>query len=208
LDVTDLWSDIRVIADSLAVQWPGIESDDIAQHMGLKLSERWESLRPGNDAERKMILSFAKREGVAYCSTERHYWQVQTSEWIYTPREVRHLLAAMFTELPYVDTPKRPSKGKEYLTADGVSVVLMDIRNAYEAVSVADQAEIRTAFLLELKPTDGAGKKRLERAVANVTDRLNWYMHSIAQGRDDHDGPGSRTAMSNAAARYATGTNY
>lgn len=201
----DLLQDVKIIADSLAIQWPGIDREDIEQEMNMKILENWPNIKNHRDA-RKIALGLAKRGGVDYCSRERDYYQRQTSEWIYTPKEVRAILAEAFTEPLWTDTPAKPSKGKEYLTADGVSILIMDAKNAFEAVSEADQAVVISAFHDGERPSTSAEKMRLSRAIDRMTDVLNRQVH--ARTYVEHEGPGSRTAVSNASAGSRANNNY
>lgn len=204
--ISDIEPDLNRIADSLAIQWPGIDSDDIRQEMVAKVLEDMASLNRHKDGE-KIAIGLAKKRGIQYCSTERQYWQNQTAEWIYTPREVRALLAEFFLADAWEDAPKRPENGQT-ITGDGISVALMDIRSAYHAISEGDQATILTAFRAGEKPADDAERKRRNRAVDRVTAYLNRRMSARESDREFRDGPGSRAVTSNATARYATGSNY
>lgn len=206
-EIAALAPEIRKIADSLAIQWPGIDREDITQEMTLKVAENWATVSEHDDRH-KIALGLAKKRGVQFCSEERYYYQAQTAEWIYTPREVRALLAEYYYDADaWLAPPTRPQGGRQTVEADGLWVALADIQTALEAVSESDQAAIVAAFDAGEKPTTGAEKMRLSRAIDRVTARLNRSV-SDSFDRYAHDGPGSRTAMSNAQARFITGNNY
>lgn len=198
--------EVRIIADSLAVQWPGIDRDDIEQEMMLALVERWHNLSKHEDA-RKVSLGLAKKAGTQYCAGERHYYQMQTAEWIYTPSEVRALLAEFYTADAWEDAPRKPEGSNQTLWGDGVSVPLMDVRDAIESLPEQAQAAILDAYSGGVSPSTSAEKMRLSRAVDAITAILNRQV-SRRFDHADHDGPGSRHAVPNGQARAMTASNY
>lgn len=196
-------------AKRIARDWPGIDAEDIAQEMVLKVCENWDASLKDQDGptRRRMALGLAELRGKQYAAGERYEYQQSTSEWIYTPQEVRGLLAEYFLIDGWEDAPRRPNR-TETVAADGVSVALMDIRKAYEAAPERDQTLIMRAYQSHesLPDTD---YRALRRAVDRLAQALNRKVtEAQAFAAAVHDGPGSRKAVSNAHARTITGNNY
>jgi hypothetical protein len=151
-------------------------------------------------ADRKNIaLGVARKAGLAYCSGERYFYQAGTAEWIYLPSEVRKLLAEhYFNSHSWQDAPKKRDLGQR-LEGDGISVALMDMENAVNALSERDQALIVRVFDAGERVKD---TKSITRVVDKITKILN---RGISERFDhsDHDGPGSRDVLSNTQARHA-----
>lgn len=201
-----LGPEIDRLADSLAIQWPGIDKDDIRQEMWIKVCQNWEAVSRHEDAE-KIALGLAKKAGQGYCSNERYFYQAQTAEWIYTPAEVRHILAQYyFDNDAWTAAPTKPQAGRQTVEADGLSIALIDVKIAIERLSEAHQAILIRAFH-GAESLSAGDRKRLQRAVDNVVKFLN---RQVSQRFDhsDHDGPGSRKAISNSQARFITSNNY
>lgn len=204
--IDHLTGDVGRIAASLAIQWPGIDREDIEQEMLAKIAENWEGLEAHGDRD-SIALGLAKRRGTQYCSNERYHYQALTAEWIYTPAEVRHLLAEYyFDSEAWNAAPTKPQAGKQTVEADGISVALIDVKIAIEQLPEAAQAILIRAFSAQ-ESLDAGDRKRLQRAVDAVVSRLN---RSVSQRFDfkSHDGPGSRQVVTNAQARFLTGNNY
>lgn len=197
--------DLKRMAYSIADQWPGIEREDIQQEMAVKIIENWRSVSKHKD-RRKISLGLAQKAGVSYAANERQFYQANTAEWIYTPKEVRALLAEYYLMDGWEDAPRKPEQAQT-IGGDGVSIGLMDIRSALESASEADQALVLSVFHGDEKPTTGAAKVRLTRAIERLTNTLN---REVSERFDHthHEGPGSRQVMSNASARVATSNNY
>lgn len=190
-----------------AHDWPGIEADDIAQEMWARLAESWGSIEAEPIEDHGRLVTYrARGAATAYCVSERHYFQSKTAQWIYTPSEVRALLADhYFQHDSWNETPKRPEWGKQTLLGDGVVVALWDIQNAFHALSEQDQVIIIRAYSNgeRLNVTE---RKWLQRAMDTMTLSLNRGIYR--KGTTEYEGPGSRKAISNAQSRAATTNDY
>lgn len=187
-------------AKRFARDWPGIEADDIQQEMALCIVERFENIKDHPDL-RNLALGLASKAATAYCSGERYFYQASSAEWIYTPKEVREVLAEhYFNSLSWHDAPKKRDPDQRLL-GDGISIALMDVQNAMEALPERDQALICATFDAG-QPVRGSDKMRLSRAIDKMAKFLN---RGISERFDhsDHDGPGSRESLTNTQARHA-----
>lgn len=210
LELPALYDDLGIMARRLASQWPGVDAEDIQQEMALKvaenlpgINERAQGYRVEEGETRKLALGLAQKRGLEYCSGERSEYQRNSAQWIYTPTEVRALLPNLWDGLAWEDAPKRPSRGKEYLEADGISILLMDMKTAYEALPEQHQATILSTFRNGDTPgLSSTERMRVTRAVDAMTELLNREVFIRADG--DHEGPGSRRVLTNATARFLT----
>ncbi len=200
---------VERLAARLAASWPGIEREDIAQEMFSKLLSQWSTIEAQPEGDWPKLITYrARQAGVHYCQTERHHYQARTTEWIYTPSEIRRVFAEhYFTPGAWLDAPKRPEWGEQTLKGDGLCVVLWDVQKGYESLSEQDQTIIMRAYQCHETLTTSAEKMRLSRAIDRVTHAMN---NGVAKRFDhsDHDGPGSRAIVSNAQARAATTNDY
>ena len=198
--IENLIPEFRKMAKGLSIEWPGIDAEDIQQEMGLKVVENWDNL-PEN-GRRKIALGLAYKRGVQYCSQERQFYQAKSAEWIYTPKEVRTILAEYYFDYDAWNVaPKKPEIGAQSLMGDGISVALWDVETGINAVPEQDQASIISAFQMGVKPATDAERKRVDRAVEKVTAYLNRDV-SKRFDHSDHDGPGARAALTNTQARH------
>lgn len=198
--ITSLLPAIEKAAKRLSREWPGIEADDIRQEMTLCIVERAENIAKHDDRE-SIALGVARKAGLAYCSGERYFYQTSTAEWIYTPKEVRRVLASYyFNAEGWEDAPKKRDLGQT-IEGDGISIALMDVRDALEALAEKDQALIVRVFDYGERVKD-AERKATDRAIDRMTTYLN---RGISERFDhaNHDGPGSRDVMTNTQARHA-----
>lgn len=196
------------LSRKIARAFPLLEADDVAQEMRLVIGRDAESIADEPEEDWARLVNYrAARAGNVYAMRERQYYQHQTSEWVYTPAEVREILSEhMFHGDSYLDAPKRPEGSNQTLTGDGMSIPLMDARTAFDAISEKDQSMILRRYNMG-ESLDSAGRKAVERAVDRMTAAMN---NDVSErfDHDGHDGPGSRTAMSNAQARALTSDNY
>lgn len=196
--ITSLLPSLERAAARLSRAWPGIEADDIQQEMALKIVENFHTIKEHPDL-RNIALGLANKAGLSYCSGERYFYQAGTAEWIYTPAEVRKMLAEhYFNSHSWQDAPKKRDLGQR-LEGDGISIALMDMENAINALSEKDQALIVRVFDAHEKVKD---TKAITRVVDKITKILN---RGISERFDhsDHDGPGSRDVLTNTQARHA-----
>jgi hypothetical protein len=166
--------------------------------MMLCIVERAENIQKYPDA-RNIALGVGRKAGIAYCSGERYFYQAQTAEWIYTPKEIRKMLAEhYFNTLSWQDAPKRRDPDQR-LEGDGISIALMDMDNAVNALSEKDQALICRVF-------DAGERIKDTKAVTRVVDKITTFLNrGISERFDhgDHNGPGSRDVLTNTQARHA-----
>jgi hypothetical protein len=191
------------IASKLAGKAPGIDAEDIAQSIWLHFLTEWDRLEPySRNDDLALIRHAAWRAGEKYCKAERYAYTLRSAEYLYSPKEVRALFEAAYFQPEAWENPPRKENGLT-LDAGNVTVALWDLREAFDALSEGERALIVRRFMggESLPPND---RKRLERTIDRVCQRLNGGSRDAAE----HDGPGNRRAMSNAASRAASTLDY
>lgn len=180
----------------VAREYPGIEAEDIAEEALTRLYERAERLR---SATADHLYSVLEGEGVKYAAKERYDFILYSSQYVYTPKEVRAIL-----EHAYYDPTARdvPTEKDDWLSADigkgTVGVSLMDIDVAMDRIKPRERKLLKRRFYLGEEITD---TKAVTRAVDSLTRVVNRLVYQ--KGFSD-DGPGSRRAMSNGKSQYVT----
>lgn len=158
------------IARRTAREWPGFDPDDLEQHIWVTLLPKWGSL-VGDDA---LMRAAANRVARAHCIKERYDFMIGTSEYVYTPVEVR----ALFREC-FFDSGARevlPEHG-DTVYAGGVACGIWDLDAVYERLSDGQRSVIEQRYLMGLT-LDDAAEKRLSRAIEHATRALNWRTES------------------------------
>lgn len=190
------------VGRKVAWEYPGIEASDIEQEILLHVAENKSTFAKANysvTALEKIFFGVARK----YAATERYAFIHASATWIYTPKEIRALFEnAYFDKDMWQRTPQKDEGAT--ITAASVVVSLWDLDNAFDTLSAADQAVIIKRYDRG-EELDSSEKMRLSRAVDAVTRRVN---NQKVKPADPHEGPGSRTAMSNASALAATANNY
>jgi hypothetical protein len=198
------WDHVTTLADQAARKvaqgYPGIDHEDIRQEI---LTAAWSnpnSLEGLTDAQ--LVKTF-KSTGNRYAATERYDFMHHSAQYVYTPAEVRVLFGAFFNRGLWEKAPLKDDSTR--VSAGGVVVALWDLDKAYDLLTSDERVVIAKKH--DEFPDDAlspADQKRYERAIDKVVRSLNRRVVMTDVERDDHEGPGSRRAISNASARYAT----
>lgn len=175
-------------------RYPGTEPDDIASEALARVYSRLDRLM---DKEPGYLYKALRKGAIAYAAEQRYRYVVGTSQYIYTPAEVRVLL-----EHCYYDPAawSVPTGRDDWLSAEidgqSIGVALMDMRAAMERIKPEHQRTLEKAF------NDGENihHEKVSRAVEALVRALNRHINR----RGDREGPGARKAMSNAQAQYRT----
>lgn len=163
----------NAIARRTAREWPGFDPEDIEQHIWVTLIPKWGSL-VGDDA---LMRGAANRVARAHCIKERYDFMIGTSEYVYTPAEVR----ALFKECFFDEAAREvmPQVG-DTVYAGGVACGIWDLDAVFERLTAAQRAVIEKRYLLG-QALDNADEQRLSRAIEHATRALNWRTESRAR---------------------------
>lgn len=174
----------------VARKYPSIQAEDIASEALVRVygrAARLSAYKP------RYLYEVLRREGLRYAAQERYRYIVGTSQYIYTPREVRALLEHYYYDPSMWEVP---TGRDDWLSAEidgqSIGVSLMDIQVALEKLRPDEQAIIEERYHRGGVNTSSK-RKRLERAIDALTRALNRKVNASA----DHEGPGSRRAASN-----------
>jgi hypothetical protein len=197
LDPDKVLEKAKRIGWQISKNYPGVEAEDITGEILEHLVSVAGRLTSTEDDYLDRVM---RRAGASYAAKERYEYIVRTSQYVYTPREVRALLRDAY----YIpEMWKVPTAKDEHLSAavsgDTVIVSLLDVEIALTKVTARQREVIHRAFYFRNELSD-AERKQLQRAIDAVTKQLNLHINRD----DDSDVPGSRKVITNANARYVT----
>jgi len=165
------------VARRTARAWPGFEVEDLEQHIWVELLPKWGSLT-GDD---RLMKAAAERVARVHCIKERYDFMMASSEYVYTPQEVR----ALFREC-FFDEGAREALPDHHDTvyAGGVACGIWDLDAVYEKLTDSQRSVIEGRYLFGVTLTD-AEEKRLSRAIEAATRQLNW--RTEGRGRNERE---------------------
>jgi hypothetical protein len=183
------------VGRSVARDYPGVDAEDISAEALTKLMDN----RPkADDPSAGYVKRILQRYGATYAATQRYQRIVETSQYIYTPNEIKALLEHCYYDPAAWDVPT----GKDdWLSAEidgrSIGISLMDITVGMEKI----KAEYRSALEKKFYLGEDVHHQRVTRALDSLTRAINRIVAKTGKG---DGGPGSRNAMSNSKARYVT----
>lgn len=193
--MTDIdWNAIHDLAQrvgrNMARKWPGIEAEDMAQEALTALLEHSELLAdfPDNIA---LLTSFMGRAAGKYASRERYDFTLRTSQYLYTPAEVRGLLTHAYWDVSLRETtvPTGPDDRTSLVVWENICIALWDLDAAFGTLPAMDQARLITRFRDEAEYSSSAARVAVDRAIDKLTQRVN---ERINRSPEAHSGTGSR----------------
>lgn len=168
------------IARKIAREFPGIESSDIEQEIFLYCAENKGSIARTTHTD-SGLEGIMIKAGRKYAARERYAFLNYSAEWIYTPDEVRGIFEEAYFDADAWNEAPVKDDGMT-IRAKGIVVSLWDIQGAFEALSVEDQIAIRSRYEYGI-PGDPSERKRLQRAIDKVTQRINGRMAAKSDTR-------------------------
>ncbi|MET8684816.1 hypothetical protein ABZV77_11420 [Streptomyces sp. NPDC004732] len=222
----DEWDKLFAVAEKagrmVSHKFPGVEADDITQDVmerfvecesaARKLLNSWNE--SNDNTAFKAILIMANQVG----SKELNDRRLHSGEFTYTSDYVRKLLSRGMlsdracgkndkgenifeAQLNSLMTGKKSKKDfSERVNVDD----RIDLNLGFAKLTGTNQNVIIKRYVLEERLGDDE-RKQLSRAVSSLALHMN--SHS-AKHNTDHDGPGSRKALSNGAAYWLTSNQY
>ncbi|WP_433332574.1 hypothetical protein [Spirillospora sp. CA-294931] len=181
----------------VARQYPGIEAEDITSEA---LTRFYEKLpRMADDVEVRYVYRVLERDAASYAAKVRYDYVISTSQYVYTPREVRALLKEIYFDPTAWDVPT----GKDdWLSAEiqgrSIGISLMDLKVGMDRIKPEHRSILERRFFHE---DDSMHRKDVTRAVDALTRVVNRIAAKTGKAQD---GPGSRDAMSNSKALWVT----
>lgn len=188
----------RTVGRRVARKWPGQDHEDLAQEALLRLYEKVDKLF---DKETRYLYRVMERAAMSYASKERYDYMVNTSSYVYTPKEVRAILETVYFDPEAWDTPtQKDDSTKDWIEQGTIGVSLIDMKTAFEKISKVDRGVLEERYFFQQgQAGDNAEQKAVQRGVDNLTKFMNW-----GKEQDVAEGPVSRKTLSNATAQSIT----
>jgi hypothetical protein len=184
------------VGHKIAREYPGIDADDIASEALSRLATKAPKL---DNPSAGYVYRVLERDAGAYAAKVRYERVISTSQYVYTPREIRALLAEVYYDPTCWDVPQaKDDRLSAEINGRTIGIALMDIKAALE--------RIKPEYAQTIENRYGHGDETIHRQkVARAVDSLTMAVNRIAAktGRADNR-PGARTAMSNGRAQYVT----
>lgn len=198
-NVDELNEMIWKVAGRVASDFPDVEEEDLAQDLWeMMLKERSTHDKTHEGWFHSFLTKRARK--IAWDRRKEHLqW---TSQYSYRNSDVRKILEHVFDKERWESMPiPADAKSEDRNRLD----VAVDISWAFDKLSVGYQAIIKRKYVDHETFTTGAEKSRFNKAVARLTDILNFYRGKVAESRQ---GPGHRKVISNAHAGYIIQEQY
>lgn len=187
----------RRVGRRVAAEYPGIDPEDISSEAVTRLAGKAHRLK---DPSPDYVYRVLERDAVKYASEVRYDYVINTSQYIYTPREVRALLAHAYFNPECWDVPHgRDDRLSAEIDARSLGISLMDLKEAMGRIRPEHQQVLETRFGLG----EDVHRQRVQRAVEALTRAVNRLAAKRGRARG-HEGPGARKAMLNDTAQYVT----
>ncbi|TDB90931.1 hypothetical protein E1264_03755 [Actinomadura sp. KC216] len=174
----------------VARKYPGVEAEDIASEALSSLMEKLDrvaEMAPG------YLYEVLRRGGLTYAAAQRYQYIVESSQYVYTPKEVRALLEHCYYDPAAWDVPTGED---DWLSAEidgqSIGVALIDIKVAMKAISPAHRNALECRFY---KGDTSVERKLISRAIDSLVRALNRKINGF---EGDFEG---RRSMSNGEAQ-------
>ena len=175
----------------VARDFPEVLEEDLFQDLMTYVLENKRLANP----DIKGVTTALYRQAVRLAWEWRKQALYMSAQYSYRTTDVRKILETLFDRSDW-EVSYLPDDAKS-LSDDDRLIVNVDLKVAYDRISPVYREVLFDRYALGIIPAEGAPKKRLQRAIEALTDALNFYYDPR-----DHTGPGSRRAISNAAAAY------
>lgn len=180
----DIMRDIERAAKHIELEWPTvINADDAAQEIIVRLLEKKYAteVREMDPKPRKQVLH---KIGQQIASEHRADFDYFSGNYRYSTGEVRAKLeSGVLTDLEY-------EPGDDEFSME-ISDDAIDIKRAFDQLDESKQEILLDRFARGVEST---WRKSVTRAVDSLTQEMN---RNVRRDDFEHDGPGSRTAISN-----------
>jgi DNA-directed RNA polymerase specialized sigma24 family protein len=184
------------VGRQIAHGYSGIDAEDITGAILVHIAEKAPKMKSDDE---DYVYRAMRMAGLRYAARERYAYIINSSQYIYTPSEVRALLKeAYFVEEMWQAPVGFDDRLSATVSRETVMVSLLDIQSAMDKLPPRHRDVIESTYGLNEEP---ANKMQVTRAIEDLTRHLNRHVNLP---RSEHEGPGSRTSLSNAQAQYLT----
>ncbi|MEU5878207.1 hypothetical protein [Spirillospora sp. NPDC047279] len=188
------------VGRDVARQYPGLEAEDLASEALTRFQEKLP--RMSDDVGVSYVYRVLERDAARYAAAVRYDYVISTSQYVYTPREVRALLKELYFDPAAWDVPT----GKDdWLSAEisgrAIGISLMDLRVGMDRIKPEYRSILERRFFHE---DDSMHRKDVTRAVDALTRVVNRIAAKTGKAAD---GLGTRDVMTNSKAMFLAEKN-
>ena len=183
------------VGRKMAREYPGVDPSDIASEALVRLAGKADKLF---EKSKGYIYRVLERDAGAYAAAVRYDYVVSTSQYVYTPREIKALLSEVYFDPTAWDVPKgHDDRLSAEIDGRSIGIALMDMREAMDRIKPEYKKALEDKFFHE----KDLHRQKVATAVEALTRSVNRI--AVKTGYGDNC-PGARKVMSNAKARYVT----
>jgi hypothetical protein len=184
------------VGQQLARGYAGIDPEDITGAILVHVAEKAPRMKSEDE---DYVYRAMRMAGIQYAAKERYDYIINSSQYVYTPSEVRALLKeAYYVEDMWTTPSAHDDRLSATVSKETVVVSLLDIKTAMDLVSAAHRDVLENVFGRKEEPVN---KMQVTRAVDDLTRQLNRHVNRPIS---DHEGPGASRVINNAHAQYVT----
>lgn len=195
-DLLSLWKDaVERTARFVVRDFPDVEREDVIQELFLFIIQNQERLKHPDQVGAQKTLARAAKE---FAWDQRKQHLALSVQYSYRTSDVKAILETAFDHSNWENVRVPDDARSEF--NDVFLEVNSDVVRAFHSLGHSQKKVIFQRFALGVYPENQTEVKRLYRAVAALTDKLNWY-----QKAPDSDFVGKRKVISNNNARYNIG---
>lgn len=184
---------VAKIATQVSRDFPGVDFEDISQHLYLTILQHRAQFKNPDDAGVTGALWKIAKSYATQLRSEALHLSVQ---YAYRPSDIKSILEHTFEKSEWFDTHV-PQDAKSMKSSADELDLQSDVKWAWSQLSIEEQKVVFEKYALK-EDLDATKRKRLSRAIDNLTEIVNTYPR-----------PGApRRAMGNTKAQHIIGGSY
>lgn len=184
---------VAKISNSVARDFPGVDSQDISQHLFMTILENRSNFKNPDQSGVTGALWRIAKDHARQLRSEALHLSVQ---YAYRPEDVRKILEHTFNREEWFDTHV-PEDAKSIKDSADELDLQSDIKWAWSQLDIRDKQLVFQRYALKEELND-ADRRKFNRAIEKLVDVVNTYP------RPGHP----RRAMSNTRAQHIIGGTY
>lgn len=191
-DLYSVWGDlVRRTASFVCRDYPDVEREDMQQELFIFILSNRGKLRYPDQVGAASALS--KQAQFIAGQIRAQHLQL-SAQYSYRTSDVRSILQTVFDRQDWSSVRIPDDARSEY--NDVFLEINSDVSRAWKSLGHSQKVAIFEKYALNSPPEDAAARKRLQRAIEQLTDSLNWYRR-----QPDRDYVGTRRVITNAHSR-------
>ena len=189
----DLERTIETVAKTVAKDYPDLEWQDVQQELALFVVQHGKSIKLREDGGNPRWL--LERVAQTYAKKNRTQHLILTSQYAYRPSDVKKILETVF----FPEQAENTHVPEDATSLDQIDSLQIssDILAAYELLKI-DMKEVlfRRYALNQVPSNETYERKKLNKAINELTYRLNTYRGATKNRRKVLSNAGARAAIS------------